>query len=64
MRKYKVTVYVGFETHSKTVEAKNSIEANQKALDYGHKMSSFGNGSFLRGVKVTAIKNPRSLYKK
>ncbi len=57
MRKYKITAFVGLETHTKTVEAKNSIEANKKALDYGHKMSSYGNGGFLRGVKVTAIKN-------
>lgn len=34
MRKYKITVYVGLETHSKVIEAKNSVEANKKALDY------------------------------
>lgn len=56
MRQYKITAYVGFETHTKVVEAKNSREANEKALDYGHKMSKFGNGSFLRGVSVKPIK--------
>lgn len=57
MRKYKITAFVGMESHSKTIEAKNSYEANQKALDYGHKMSNYGSGGFLRGVKVTAVKN-------
>lgn len=57
MRKYKITAYVGFETHTKVIEAKNSVEANKQALDYGHKMSNFGNGSFLRGVSVKSVKN-------
>ncbi len=56
MRKYKITVYVGLETHSKVIEAKNSVEANKKALDYGHKLSIYGNGSFLRGVSVKSVK--------
>ena len=56
MRQYKITAYVGLETHTKVVEAKNSREANEKALDYGHKMSKFGGGSFLRGVSVKPVK--------
>lgn len=56
MRKYKITAYVGMETHTKVIEAKNSREANEKALDYGQKMSKFGNGSFLRGVSVKSVK--------
>lgn len=57
MRQYKITAYVGLETHTKVVEAKSSKEATEKALAYGHKMSNFGNGSFLRGVFVKPVKN-------
>lgn len=32
MRKYKITVYVGLETHGKVIEAKNSVEANKKSI--------------------------------
>lgn len=56
MRKYKITAYVGLETYTKVIEAKNSVEANKQALDYGYKMSKFGNGSFLRGVSVRSVK--------
>ena len=38
MRKYIITAFIGFDRHSKIVEAKNSFDANQKALDYGHKL--------------------------
>ena len=55
MRKYIITAFIGFDRHSKTVEAKNSFDANQKALDYGHKLSGYGS-KFLKGVKVTPIK--------
>lgn len=55
MRKYKVTAYIWRKTHSKVIEAKNSVEANKK-IDYGHKMSNYGNGSFFRGVSVKSVK--------
>lgn len=60
MRRYKITAFVGFETHTKIIEAKNTCEARQHALDYGHKMSNYGNGGFLRSVIVKEIKNKKN----
>jgi hypothetical protein len=56
MRTYNITAFVGLETHTKTIQAKNSFEANKKALDYGHKMSGYGSRGFLKGVKVKPVK--------
>lgn len=56
MRNYKITAYVGLETHSKVIKAKNSYDANQIALSYGHKLSNYGRAGFFRGVSVKAIK--------
>lgn len=52
MRKYKIIAYVGCECYSKEIDAKNYMEAKEKAVDYGHKLSNYGNGGFLRGVCV------------
>lgn len=57
MRSYKIIAYVGLETHSKVVKAKNSYEANKMALDYGHQKSNYGKSGFLRGVSVRVLKN-------
>lgn len=57
MRKYKVIAYVGLETHKQVIEAKNLVEANKLALDFGHKKSDYGSGKFLRGVSVKAVKS-------
>ena len=57
MRKYKITAYVGMDTHSKIVEAKNSFEAGQMALNWGNSLSGYGRNHYFRGTKVSAIKN-------
>lgn len=56
MIKYKITAYVGFDSPSKIVEAKNFDEAYRMALDFGHCLSGFGEGPFLSGVHVQRIK--------
>lgn len=57
MRKYKITAFIGLDSHSKIIFAKNSYEANQQALDFGHKLSNYGRSGFLRGTKVTYVGN-------
>ncbi len=56
MRKYKVIAHVGFRDYTKIVEAKNFAEAHNKALDYGHKLSNYGEGPHLFGVYVSPLK--------
>ena len=56
MKQYKIIVYVGCECHTKDIEAKSFAEAQKKAVDFGHKLSNFGNGAFLRSVCVKPIK--------
>lgn len=59
MKKYKITAYVGFDSPSKVIEAKNMGDAYQKALDFGHKLSNYGKGPFFSGVHVQPIKNEK-----
>ena len=37
-----------------TIEAKNSCEANKKALDFGYRKSNYGE-KYLKGVKAVRI---------
>ena len=54
MAKYKITAYVGMDAPTITIEAKNSYEANQKALEFGHRRSNYGE-KFLKGTKVVRV---------
>ena len=54
MAKYKITAYVGMDAPTITIDAKNSYEANKKALEFGHRQSNFGE-RFLKGTKVVRI---------
>ena len=56
MKKYKIIAYVGCECHTKEIEAKNYTEAQEKAVDYGCKLSNYGNGAFLQSICVKPIK--------
>lgn len=49
MRKYRITALVGLDAHTKIIEARNSIEANDKALAFGYEKSGHGQ-KFLQGV--------------
>ena len=59
MRKYRITAFVGLDTHTKVIEAKNSIEANDKALAFGYEKSGHGS-KFLQGVRVSPVKGEAS----
>ena len=54
MAKYKITAFVGIDAPTITIDAKNSYEANKKALEFGYRTSNFGE-RFLKGVKVVRI---------
>ena len=58
MAKYKLTAYVGFDSYSTIIEAKNSREANQRALDFGHRKSNYGE-KYLRSVKAVRVINQK-----
>lgn len=57
MRKYKITAIVDSVFHSKIIDAKNSNEAYDKALSYGHALSNYGESGYLERVHVTPIKS-------
>jgi len=54
MAKYKITAYVGFDAPTIVIDAKNSYEANRKALEFGHRKSNYGE-KFLKGTKVVRL---------
>ena len=54
MARYKITAYVGMDAPTITIEAKNSYEANKKALDFGYRKSNYGE-RYLKGVKAVRI---------
>lgn len=56
MRKYHITALVGLDSHTKIIEARNSIEAHDKALAFGYEKSRHGQ-KFLQGVRVQAVKS-------
>lgn len=59
MRKYRIFAFVGLDTHTKIIEARNSVEANAKALSFGHEKSRNGQ-KFLQGVRVQAVRSTNS----
>lgn len=54
MPKYKITAYVGMDAPTITIDAKNSYDANKKALEFGYRKSNYGE-KFLKGTKVVRI---------
>ena len=58
MAKYKITAYVGMDSHSITIDAKNSYEANKRALEFGHRKSNYGE-RYLKGVKAVRVMNKK-----
>ena len=58
MAKYKITAYVGMDAPTITIEAKNSYEANKRALEFGHRQSEYGK-KFLKGTKVVRLLNKK-----
>ena len=61
MAKYKITAYVGIDAPTITIDAKNSIEANRKALDFGYRKSEYGK-RFLKGVKVVRVSRNKKVF--
>ena len=59
MRSYYITAYVSSGTQTKIIEAKNQSEAYYKALDFGHKLTNYGNKGFFSGVSVKPVKNQK-----
>ena len=59
MRSYRITAYSSLGTKTKIIEAKNQSEAYYQALDFGHKLTNYGNKGFLASVNVTPVKKTK-----
>ena len=59
MRSYYITAYVSTGSQTKIIEAKNQSDAYYKALDYGHKLTSYGTKGFFSGVSVKPVKKTK-----
>ena len=60
MRDYRITARLSTGTFIKIISAQNSTIAHSLALDYGHKLSGYGEKAFLSSVSVTPVKKQKN----